>query len=118
VKEGDVVLASLPQADGVSKNRPAVILREVPPYGDLLVCGISAHARRFAPNFDEWITHADSDFLQSGLASESVIRLGFIGTLPRTSVLGGIGQIALERHKRLLTRLAEHLLGQRNNSEP
>jgi mRNA interferase MazF len=43
MKEGDVVLATIPQADTRVKNRPAVILREMPPYGDLLVCGISTH---------------------------------------------------------------------------
>src|SRR5665213_3749099 len=33
----DVVLTSLPQADGKGKNRPAVVLRVMPEYGDLLV---------------------------------------------------------------------------------
>ena len=41
MKEGDVILASVPQADGQIKNRAAVLLREMPGYGDLLVCGIS-----------------------------------------------------------------------------
>ena len=39
--EGDVVLTPLPQADGQVKNRPAVVLRVMPPHGDLLVCGVS-----------------------------------------------------------------------------
>jgi hypothetical protein len=34
--EGDVVLTPLPQADGQVKNRPAVVLRAMPPHGDLL----------------------------------------------------------------------------------
>jgi len=42
MKEGDVVLAPFPQADGRIKNRPGVVLREVPPFGDLLICGVSA----------------------------------------------------------------------------
>jgi mRNA interferase MazF len=33
--EGDVVLTPLPQADGYVKNRPAVVLRVMPPHGDL-----------------------------------------------------------------------------------
>lgn len=41
MKEGDVILTPVPQADGKIKNRPAVILRELPPYKDFLVCGIS-----------------------------------------------------------------------------
>jgi mRNA interferase MazF len=42
MKEGDVVLAALPQADGKSKLRPVLLLRQLlPPYNDFLVCGIS-----------------------------------------------------------------------------
>ena len=32
MKEGDVVIVPLPQADGSVKNRPAIILREMPPF--------------------------------------------------------------------------------------
>lgn len=32
MKEGDVILTPVPQADGTIKTRPAVILREMPPY--------------------------------------------------------------------------------------
>jgi mRNA interferase MazF len=39
MKEGDVILTPVPQADGTIKNRPAVILREMRPYKDFLVCG-------------------------------------------------------------------------------
>lgn len=31
--EGDIALASLPQADGVAKPRPVVLLRQMPPFG-------------------------------------------------------------------------------------
>lgn len=41
MKEADVVLTPVPQADGAIKNRPAVILREMPPYKDFLICGVS-----------------------------------------------------------------------------
>ena len=41
MKPGDVVLTPLPQADQVIKNRPAVALCQMPPFGDWLVCGIS-----------------------------------------------------------------------------
>jgi mRNA interferase MazF len=40
MKEGDVVLTPLVQANGAIKNRPAVVLREMPPFSDLLVCGV------------------------------------------------------------------------------
>ena len=41
MKPGDVVLTPIRQTDGVTKNRPALLLREMPAYRDLLVCGIS-----------------------------------------------------------------------------
>ena len=41
MKEGDVILTPMPQADGKVKNRPALYLREMPPFRDALVCGIS-----------------------------------------------------------------------------
>ena len=41
MNQGDVVLTPVPQADGILKNRPAIFLREMPPYRDLLVCGVS-----------------------------------------------------------------------------
>ena len=41
MKETDIALARLPQADGILKPRPVVILREMPKYRDFLVCGIA-----------------------------------------------------------------------------
>jgi len=41
MKEGRIVLTPILQADGKMKNRPALILRVMPAYGDFLVCGIS-----------------------------------------------------------------------------
>ena len=43
--EGDVVLTPLPQADGRTKPRPAILLRKMPPFGDWLVCGVSPEHR-------------------------------------------------------------------------
>jgi mRNA interferase MazF len=37
MKEADIALTQLPQADGTLKRRPIVILREMPKYKDLLV---------------------------------------------------------------------------------
>nr|VFJ67081.1 MAG: mRNA interferase MazF [Candidatus Kentron sp. FM]VFJ68757.1 MAG: mRNA interferase MazF [Candidatus Kentron sp. FM]VFK17134.1 MAG: mRNA interferase MazF [Candidatus Kentron sp. FM] len=59
--EGDIVLTPLPQADGRVKNRPALILREFPPYGDFLVCGISTQIRQAVTGFDDIIRHDDAE---------------------------------------------------------
>ena len=109
MKESDVVLTPIPQADGSIKNRPAIFLREFPPYKDLLVCGVSTQLRQEVKGFDDVISSSDSDFGSSGLKSESLIRLGFLAVLPRTKIMGSIAAISAERHHRLLKTLATHL---------
>jgi mRNA interferase MazF len=108
--EGDVVLTAVPQADGTIKNRPAVFLREMPPFKDLLVCGISTQLHQEVKDFDEIISSSDADFASSGLKRESLIRLGFLAIVPRNQVAGNIGLISSERHKRLLEKLSAYLL--------
>lgn len=110
MKEGDVILSPVPQADGKIKNRPAIILREIPPYKDFLVCGISTQLNQLVKGFDEIISPQDSDFASSGLKSKSLIRLGFLVVLPQRSILGSIGSISPERHQRLLKTLSDYLI--------
>jgi len=109
MKEGDVVLTPLPQSDGVVKNRPALVLRVMPPYGDYLVCGISTQLQRAVPRFDDVLARADSDFRATGLVAESVIRLGFLAVLPSRRIVGVIGSIGRDRHACLLRRLSKYL---------
>ncbi|MBM4044569.1 MAG: type II toxin-antitoxin system PemK/MazF family toxin [Planctomycetes bacterium] len=111
MKEGDVIVVPMPQADGMVKNRPAIILREMPPFRDVLICGVSTQLRQAARGFDEVISPPDSDFASSGLIEESLIRLGFLVVVPRAKIVGSIGSISSERHRRLLQRLSECLLG-------
>jgi len=110
MKEASIVLTPLPQADGTVKNRPALVLRELPPFGDFLVCGISTQLHQAVPGFDETISRGDSDFSDSGLVADSLIRLGVLAVLPRRRLIGAIGQIAHARHARLLHNLCAHLL--------
>lgn len=108
MREGDLVILPLPQAGGALKNRPAVILREMPPFRDVLVCGVSTQLRQAAKDLDEVISPGDADFASSGLKEESVIRLGFLAVVPRGKIAGSIGSISPERHKRLLRRLSDY----------
>lgn len=110
MKEGDVVLTPLPQADGRIKNRPALLLRELPLYRDFPVCGISTQIHQRVKDFDDLICSGDSDFGRSGLMADSVIRLGFLAVLPRRRIAGSIGAIDPERHERLLRRLNAYLV--------
>ena len=110
MNEGDVILTPVPQADGAVKNRPAIFLREMPPYRDVLVCGVSTQLHRKVKGFDEFIQPTDADFGSSGLRTASLIRLGFLAVLPRSAVIGSIGTISSNRHKRLLKRLSDYLI--------
>ncbi len=110
MKQGDVILTPIPQADGILKNRPAIILKEMPPYGDWLVCGVSTQLHHYVENFDDIISPEHEDFKPSGLISKSLIRLGFLAVLPGSHILGSIGSISPERHKRLLKTLSDYLI--------
>ena len=109
MNQGHVILTPVPQADGVIKNRPAISPKEMPPYGDVLVCGVSTQLHQEVKGFDEVIRLSDSDFAATGLHSASLIRFGFLAVLPRSVIIGSIGAISPERHKRLLKKLAEYL---------
>ncbi|MCP3964056.1 MAG: transcriptional regulator [bacterium] len=110
MREADVVLTPLPQADGKVKIRPALLLRRLPPFGDYLVCGISSQLNKAVAGFDDLIRRNDPDFTESGLVVESLFRLGFLAMLPRSRIAGNIGSISLKRHQRLLVQLSRHLL--------
>lgn len=110
MKEGKIVLTPILQANGQLKNRPALILRKMPRYQDFLVCGVSTQLRQYLENFDEIIQRSDADFASSGLVAESIIRLSFLAVIPNRRILGSIGLIAPERHRRLLENLSNYLL--------
>lgn len=109
MKAGDVVLASLAQADGQRKIRPALLLCQLPPFGDWLACGISSQLRHQVPGFDELITPDSPDFTASGLRGASVIRLGFVARLTPPEIGGVLGSVAQERLGRLSQNLAGRL---------
>ena len=110
MNEGDVVLTPIPQADGQVKNRPAVFLRKMPPFGDLLICGISTQLHLQVNDFDEIITVTDVDFVSSGLKAASLIRLGFLSVVPVRNIVGKIGSLSQVRHRKLLQNLSDYLL--------
>ena len=109
MKEGEVVLTPIPQADGLIKNRPVILLRELPPYKDFLVCGVSTQLNKEVRGFDELISPGDDDFESSGLRTASLMRMGFLAVLPSRKIVGSIGSISQTRRKRLLTTLSNYL---------
>jgi mRNA interferase MazF len=106
---GDAALTPLPQADGRTKPRAVSLLRQMPPFGDWLVCGVSAQLHQEVAGFDETVAPAHADFRQSGLKVPSLIRLGFLTVLPSDRLLGALGSISAERHDRLVQRLGAFL---------
>lgn len=70
---------------------------------------MSRQLRQQVENFDEIIRPGDVDFKASGLLDVSLIRLGFLAVLPPADFLGDIGSISIQRHRRLLRRLADYL---------
>ena len=111
MKEGDIVLTSITQADGKTKLRPALVLREMPGrFNDILLCGISSQVHLKIEDFDELIVAADPHFQETGLLASSIIRLGFIADIPRDSIPGSIGRISEEMHRILLKRLCDYLV--------
>ena len=110
MNEGDILLTPITQADGKIKNRPALFLRELPPFRDMLVCGISTQIHQAVEDFDEVIQKNDFDYSHSGLVADSVIRLGFLAVIPKKNVIGSIGAISSSRHARLLRNLSTYLI--------
>lgn len=110
MRPGSVILAHVQQSDGGMKKRHAVVLSFVPPYQDLLICGVSSELQHRVAGFDEVVRLADADFRASGLKVESLIRLGLLATIPASSVVGALGAIAPARLLTLRRNLARHVL--------
>ena len=107
MKEADVILTPIPQANGQLKDRPAIFLREMPPFQDALICGISTQLQQEVKGFDEIVGRQDPDFGLSGLVQDSLIRLGFLAVIPKHKILGIIGSISKSRQNRLLKNLRD-----------
>lgn len=110
MKEGDVVIVAMPQANGTIKNRPTIILREMPPFQDMLVCGVSSQLHQQVKDFDEIISPTDNDFTARSLLGKSLIRLGFLTVVPQSQIVGVIGLISTTRHRRLFEKLSDYLI--------
>ena len=92
------------------KLRPAVCLRKLPTYNEFLVCGLSTRVNRFNEVLDEKVNPNEEKGLQRLKASQSMIRLGFLGRVRIEEIAGRIGAISVPRHRRLLKKLSEYLV--------
>lgn len=104
--EGKIILAELPQADGQTKIRPALVLRMMPPFNDYLVCGISSQLHQTVQGFDEVLRPS----AQNGLRVISVVRLGFLLVLPTQRIKGVLGEINDSLRRQMIERLTDYLI--------
>ncbi len=109
VSEGEIVVARLPQADGAIKLRPVVLPRELPWFGDFLVCGVSSQLRQAIQGFDIVLEAGSEDFAETGLRVASVIRLAFLAVVPVADMTRRLGRIPSSTLETPRTNLAEHL---------
>jgi mRNA interferase MazF len=112
-RAGQIALFKFPQADlAQGKLRPALLLGKLPgQFDDWLICMISSQLQHFIQEFDEIVQPNDNDFVQSGLKTVSVIRVGRLAVVDGGALLGAIGEIDTERLRRVKTHLANWLTG-------
>jgi mRNA interferase MazF len=87
-----------------------LILRELPPFRVLLVCGLSTQLHQQVIGIDEVLSSSDADFKSSGLITASLIRLCFLSRLSGRDIVGPVGAVSAGRHERLLRRLSRYLV--------
>ena len=110
MKDGDICIHKVAQPDGTFKIRPVLLLKQMRPYGDWIVCAISTQLRQEVKGFDFIIDEMNRDFAISGLKSSSLIRLGFINTVDKKAIPGVIGEVSSIILKMLQQRLASELI--------
>lgn len=105
MQEGDIAIAFIQQADGSRKQRPVLLLRQMPGYGDYLVCGISTQLRQAVAGFDEVLMPT----VANQLRASSVVRLSNLIALSASDIDRVIGYVPTTLHAALLQRLATYL---------
>ncbi len=96
---GDIALFPFPQTNLVAgKLRPALLIKPLPSYpDDWLVCMISSQLHQYVSGLDEIVSPTDADFVSSGLASESCIRVSRLAIVSHSIFLGKMGEISAQR---------------------
>lgn len=118
MENGSIAIVVLPQADGMRKNRPALVLCRVKPFGDFLLAGISSQLNRGIENTDEIIAESDPDFAKTRLAKTSVIRTLYLATLPASDIKGKMGAVSQDRLQRIYHALQRHFATLQQEAAP
>jgi mRNA interferase MazF len=114
MKRGEIALAVLPQTDGEEKSRPVLLLGRLPGYGDWLVLGISSQVAKAVDDWDLKLDPTLAEFRKTGLKAPSIVRLGFVATIPSARIRGVIGTLPPPSLDVVVLRLSDFIVeGQR-----
>jgi len=109
MKRGDVVTIAFPQSDGQIKHRPAILLKQIPPFDDWVVCPVSTQLRHEIPGVDLLINSNHPDFAAMGLKKDSVIRVAKLYAVPSREIRGVIGAMNPSTFEGLIRQLTNWL---------
>jgi mRNA interferase MazF len=110
MKAGDLTVHGVEQSDGSLKTRPVVLLKQMRPFGDWLVCAVSTQLQQEVKGFDVLIPDTNHSFASTGLKRSSLIQLGVINTVSNNTLAGAIGSLDPKTIVLLQQRLASYLI--------
>lgn len=93
-KKGKVILTPFPFTDlSISKVRPAVIVSDSTQGDDIVVAFVSSTKIKRLQKTDVAVNSSSKTFAQTGLKSDSIIKVAKIATLDKKIILGEIGNL-------------------------
>jgi mRNA interferase MazF len=102
LSKGDIVLVQFPFSDlSQTKLRPALVLAVSKSFDEITLCFISSQKVQ-SLSFDEFaIVKSDNEFSQTGLKTDSKVRVTRIITLERKLILRKIGKLSKQQMNQL-----------------
>ena len=110
MKAGDICKVGIVQPDGSVKDRPVVLIKEVPPFNDWIVAVITSKLRNMDPSIDYLLEDSASGFSNTGLRKTSLIRMGLINTVNTRVIKGVIGELPYGVLNTLKTNLSQFIM--------
>ena len=102
LSKGDIVLVQFPFSDlSQTKLRPALVLAVSNTIDEITLCFISSQQTQSLSSDEFAISTSDSEFTQTGLKSNSKVRVTKIITLERKLILRKIGKLGREQTGKL-----------------
>lgn len=106
--KGDIVLVQFPFSDlSQTKLRPAVVLVANTDLDEITLCFISSQKVQILSSNEFAILESDDEFLQTGLKTNSKVRVTKIITLESKLILRKIGQLGTKQVNKLNQTLSK-----------